>query len=88
MRLLSAQTRANEVPNYKNKCKCARKHKVKGKIGCKAHEQRQLRLLSTQTRAKEIHKQKFKGKLCCKALLSTRLSINDVDKHKNKGKRG
>ena len=40
-------------------------------------------------------KHKIKGKLCCKAqkqqpmtLLSTRKSVNDVAKHKNKGKRG
>ena len=53
-----------------------------------------MRFLSTRTNANdEVHKHKINSKLCRKVqeqrqmrLLSTRTSINDVDKHKNKGK--
>ena len=56
MRFISTKTNANEV----------HMHKIKGKRGCEAHEQRQLRLLSTKTRANanELHEHKIMGKLC------------------------
>ena len=45
--------------------------------------------------ANEVHNHKMMGKLCCEAqeqrkmrLLSTRTSVNDAAKHKNKGKKG
>ena len=47
---------------------------IKGKRDCEAHEQRQWRLLSTQTRANEVPKYKK--------------NANEVPKHNIKGKRG
>ena len=54
-----------------------------------------MRFISTITNANEVHKNKIKEKLCYKTqeqqqmrLLSTRTSVNDIVKHKNKGKRG
>ena len=51
--------------------------------------------LRTRTNANKFHKYKINGKLCCKAQeqrqmrwLSTRTSVNNDAKHKNKGKRG
>ena len=51
-------------------------------------------MLRTQTNANEFHKHDINGKLCWKAqeqrqmrLLNIIRSVNDVAKHKNKGKR-
>ena len=51
MRFLSTVTNANEV----------HKHKIKGKLCCKAQEQRQMRLLSTRTSLNDVAKHKNKG---------------------------
>ena len=59
MRFLSIRTIANEV----------NKHKIMGKLFCKAQEQRQMRLLSTR-----------KSELM---LLSTRTRAKEVKKHMN-----
>jgi hypothetical protein len=50
--LLSTQTRANEVPKDKNKCKC----------GSKAQNQTQKRLSSIGTTPVEVVKDTKKGK--------------------------
>ena len=75
MRFLSTRTNANEVD----------KHKIKGKSGCEAHEQHQLKLLSAQKRDNEVPRHKIKCKLCWIAqeqrqirLLSTRTDVNHV----------
>ena len=54
-----------------------------------------MRFLSTRKNVNEVHKYNIKGKLCCKAqeqrqmmLLITGTNVNDVAKHKNKGKKG
>jgi hypothetical protein len=52
MSFLSTTTNVNEV----------QKHKIKGKLGCKAQEQRQMRFLSTRTSVNNVAKQKNKGK--------------------------
>ena len=59
------------------------------------HEHGKMRFQSIGTNANEAHKNNIKGKLCCKAqeqrqmrLSNTRTRVNDVAKHKNKGKRG
>jgi hypothetical protein len=52
MRFLSTRTNANEV----------HKHKIKGKLCCKAQEQQQMRLLSTITSVNDVAKQKDKAK--------------------------
>jgi hypothetical protein len=49
---LGTRTNANEV----------HKHKIKGKLDCKAQEQRQMRLLSTRTSVNDVAKHKNKGK--------------------------
>ena len=52
MRFLNTRTNANEV----------HKHKIKGKLCCKAQEQRQMGLLSTRTIVNDVTKQKNEGK--------------------------
>ena len=52
MRFLSTRTNANEV----------HKHKIMGKLCCKAQEQGQMRLLSTRTSVNVVDKHKNKGK--------------------------
>ena len=52
MRFLSTGTIVNEV----------HKHQIKGKLCCKAQEQRQMRLSSTRTSANDVAKHKNKGK--------------------------
>ena len=51
MRFLTTTTNANDV----------NKHKVKGKLCCKAQKQQQMRLLSTRTRANDVVKNKNNG---------------------------
>ena len=48
MRFLSTRTSSNEV----------HKHKIKGKLCCKAQEQAQMRLLSTRTSLNDVAKHK------------------------------
>ena len=50
-RFLSTRKNANEV----------HKQKIKGKLCCKAQEQRQMRLLRTRKRVNDIAKHKNKG---------------------------
>ena len=71
MRFLSTRTKAIEV----------QKNKIKGKLCCKAQEQRQMRLLRTRTNANDVAKHQIQM-----MLLSTRTSANEVAKHKNKDK--
>ena len=52
MMLLSTRTRAKEVP----------KHNIKGKLGYKTQEQREIRLLSTITSVNDVAKHKNQGK--------------------------
>jgi hypothetical protein len=52
MRYLSTRTGADEV----------HKHKIKGKLCCKAQEQRKIRLLSSRTSINDVAKYKNKGK--------------------------
>ena len=49
---LSTRTNANDV----------HKNNIKGKLCCKAQEQRKMRLLSTRTSVNEVVKYKNKGK--------------------------
>ena len=55
MRFLGTTRNANEV----------HKKKIKGKLCCKAQEQRQMRLLSTRTSVNDVAKDKNKGKRGC-----------------------
>ena len=52
MRFLSTRTNANEV----------HKHKIKGKLYCKAQEQRQMMWLSKNTSVNDVSKHKNKDK--------------------------
>ena len=52
MRLLSTRTNANKVT----------KRTIKGKLCCRAQEQRQMRLLSARITTNEVVKHKNKGK--------------------------
>ncbi len=52
MKFLSTRTVENEV----------HKHKIKGKLCCKAQEKQQMRLLSTRTCVNDVVKHKNKGK--------------------------
>ena len=62
MRLLSTQTRANEVPKHKNANEVRKQNKIKCKLCCKAQGQRQMRLLSTRASVNDVDKCKNKGK--------------------------
>ena len=71
MRFLGTRTNANEV----------HKDKIKGKLCCKAQEQRKMRLLGTSTSVNEVakHQNKSKRGFGAKRLLSTRTTpIEDV----------
>ena len=62
LRLLSTQTRANEVPKHKNKGKCGSKAQDQLQICCKLQEQRQMRFLSTRTSVNYVAKHKNNDK--------------------------
>ena len=79
MRFLSTRINANEI----------QKHKVKGKLCCKAQEQRQIRLLSTRTSVNDVAKHRNKRKMGKETyeqrqlrFLSTQTRINEDRKLK------
>jgi hypothetical protein len=62
MRLLSTQTREMRFLSTRTNLNEVDKHKIKGKLCCKAQEQRQMSLLSTRTNVNDGVKHKNRGK--------------------------